>query len=156
MSSTPSQSACRLCDGALSAWATLRVLRKYDVSYFTCSGCGSLQTETPYWLGEAYQEKGTGADTGACQRSFDLAVLTTGLLSLMEWPSSALCLDFGAGAGLYGRMMRDRGTQAYRHAVRVQLPLHCRLARLLAARRGRPGSGASDRQRYRALFASLR
>ena len=33
-----------------------KVLGKYDVAYYKCSNCESLQTETPYWLDEAYAE----------------------------------------------------------------------------------------------------
>lgn len=89
------------------------VLRKYWVGYFRCEFCGSAQTEAPYWIGEAYDARGTGPDTGACQRSVDLALQTAGLLSLLCWHKDAVSLDFGAGMGLFARMMRDRGFNFY-------------------------------------------
>jgi hypothetical protein len=100
---------CRLCQGALSQWMRARVLGKYDVCYWCCDTCGSLQTDPPYWLDEAYGARGVGDDTGACQRSLDLTLQTAALLSLLRWSAPNPCLDFGAGMGLFARMMRDRG-----------------------------------------------
>ncbi|MGZ6218337.1 MAG: class I SAM-dependent methyltransferase, partial [Vulcanimicrobiaceae bacterium] len=74
-----------------------------------CEDCGSLQTEPPFWLEDAYRDVGTGDDTGACQRNFDLVLQSATLLRLMRWEPTATCLDYGAGMGLFGRMMRDRG-----------------------------------------------
>ncbi len=102
-------SRCRLCQGATrEVWRHL-VLGKYDAGYFECADCGSLQTETPYWLDEAYSIGGAGFDTGACQRSIDSALAMSALLEGLGFRKDRECLDFGAGIGLYARMMRDRG-----------------------------------------------
>src|SRR5262249_51230365 len=74
-----------------------------------CTACGSLQTEPPYWLAEAYRTQGTDMDTGAAQRSLELAMRTTGLLGLLSWQRDRVALDYGAGMGLFARLMRDRG-----------------------------------------------
>jgi hypothetical protein len=58
------------------------VLRKYDVQYFQCGGCGFLQTETPYWLDEAYSSAIVTADTGIC---FLAAVSRAGEVSGRGW-----------------------------------------------------------------------
>ena len=102
-------SECRLCRGQTNHVWNQSVLNKYDVAYFECDSCGSLQTEPPYWLDEAYAINGTGADSGACQRSVDTALAMSTILEVLEFPRDGKCLDYGAGVGLYSRMMRDRG-----------------------------------------------
>jgi glycosyltransferase involved in cell wall biosynthesis/tetratricopeptide (TPR) repeat protein len=100
---------CRLCNGQTRAWGRKTLLGRHDVAYAVCDNCGSLQTEPPYWLDEAYSRHTTGLDTGACQRCFDLVQETTVLLTLLDFPKDAKAVDFGSGTGLYARMMRDRG-----------------------------------------------
>jgi len=100
---------CRLCGAPTFYWTRKRLLRRHDVSYFRCSGCGSLQTEAPYWLGEAYDVSGIGDDLGAGQRNIDLVLKTCALLSELRLPAGAECIDFGGGIGLFTRLMRDRG-----------------------------------------------
>ena len=101
--------ACRLCNGQTKhLWRQL-ILEKFDVAYFECERCGSLQTEAPYWLDEAYSAAGTGLDTGACQRSLQYALIMSAALELVGFRRDCECLDYGAGLGLYARMMRDRG-----------------------------------------------
>ena len=100
---------CRLCGAPTLLWNRKRLLQRYDVSYFQCSGCGSLQTEAPYWLGEAYDVSGIGDDLGAGQRTIDLVLKTCALLDQLRLPAGAECIDFGGGIGLFTRLMRDRG-----------------------------------------------
>jgi hypothetical protein len=100
---------CRLCGGSTKHLWNRLTLARHDVAYFECESCGSLQTETPYWLDDAYAVTGIWADTGACQRSFDSALMMSTVLQILEFPQEAPCLDYGAGLGLFGRLMRDRG-----------------------------------------------
>ncbi len=100
---------CRLCNGETRYWGQKLLLGRHLVTYSLCGDCGSLQTELPYWLDEAYSGHTTGLDTGACQRCFDLLLETTALLDLLGFPKSARGIDYGSGTGLYARMMRDRG-----------------------------------------------
>jgi hypothetical protein len=62
-------SHCRLCEGLLSSRFSLKVLQKYNVEYFQCNDCLSLQTEYPFWLNEAYSQNISYLDTGAVQRN---------------------------------------------------------------------------------------
>lgn len=100
---------CRLCGGQTVEQFRLKVLRKYDVGYHRCEECGSLQTDEPFWLGEAYAGHGTGFDTGAAHRSISNAHLMHTILVVLKWPQDQPCLDYGAGTGLFARLMRDRG-----------------------------------------------
>ena len=100
---------CRLCGGGAEFWNSKRLLNRHDVRYFLCSECGSLETEPPYWLDEAYEVTGIGDDVGAGQRTIDLVLKTAALLDGVKLPEGAECVDFGGGIGLFTRLMRDRG-----------------------------------------------
>ncbi len=84
------------------------MLNKYDVDYFQCSQCRFVQTETPYWLDEAYAEAITGSDIGLVTRNLRLAEATQLLITGYFNPDAA-CLDYGGGYGLFVRLMRDAG-----------------------------------------------
>ena len=108
----PVDDICRLCNGQAEALFTLLALGKYEVSYFRCKQCGSVQTERPYWLGESYSDGGLAAlDTGAAQRVQNCYALT--LLIARLFNVSGPILDFGGGDGLLCRLLRDIGYQAY-------------------------------------------
>jgi hypothetical protein len=79
------------------------------VDYHQCDVCGSLQTDPPHWLEEAYAATGTGLDVGACQRCFDLTLDVSAMLPVLDFSRDRRCLDYGAGTGLFARFMRDRG-----------------------------------------------
>ena len=104
---------CRLCGGLATAAFKKRVLERYDVSYFRCDGCGSLQTEIPDWLDEAYSIPGVHIDVGGASRTLkNWAALST-LLGRLSFSRDAVALDFGAASGLLGRLMRDVGYNFY-------------------------------------------
>jgi hypothetical protein len=106
---------CRLCGATSTKVFTKRTLGRYDVTYFRCSGCRSLQTEVPYWLDEAYAIPGVHIDVGCASRTLkNWAALST-LLGRLQFPKEALALDFGAASGLLGRLMRDIGYNFHSH-----------------------------------------
>jgi len=104
---------CRLCGGATRPHFTARVLNKYPCRYSVCRTCGSMQTEPPYWLDEAYRGGNlSDLDTGVfwrCTHSLGIVWLVARLLRL---PPRARVLDFGGGSGLLCRMLRDVGFDA--------------------------------------------
>jgi SAM-dependent methyltransferase len=93
---------------------TKRVLQKYDVSYFRCRRCGFLQSENAYWLAEAYTSSLTALDVGAVYRCQTQARLTQDLI-VNDLDVAGRFLDYGGGAGLFTRLMRDFGLDFYRH-----------------------------------------
>jgi len=105
--------ACRLCGGATRTAFTGQVLRKYPCRYLLCAACGSLQTEPPHWLAEAYRDGHlVQSDTGVvwrCTQALGIVYLAARLLGL---PRRARVLDFGGGSGLLCRMLRDIGFDA--------------------------------------------
>src|ERR1043165_2256046 len=99
--------SCRLCGAETTPVARQRLLGKYDVDYVQCPRCDLLQTETPYWLGEAYAAAISRLDTGAVQRNQVTSRLTAVIARLLDVHSA--CLDYGGGHGVFVRMMRDLG-----------------------------------------------
>jgi hypothetical protein len=84
------------------------VLRKYTVKYFRCQSCGFVQTETPYWIEEAYSSAIGKQDTGILNRNLLNQRITTAVLNLL-CPDAESALDYGAGHGIFVRLMRDSG-----------------------------------------------
>lgn len=99
---------CKVCDAESDLFGDAIVLRKHPVRYFRCSACGFIQTETPYWLEEAYSSAIARQDVGIMQRNLVNRELTTLILSLL-FPKAERCVDYGAGHGIFVRLMRDRG-----------------------------------------------
>ena len=101
---------CRLCNGKLAEQFTLRVLNKYDVVYSKCMHCNSLQTERPYWLGEAYQSNLTLLDTGVAQRNLANLAATYPVSRILRLRD---LIDYGGGDGLLCRLLRDYGLNCF-------------------------------------------
>lgn len=105
------QNRCRLCNGPASIQFSRKILSKYDVDYFRCGKCQSLQTETPYWLDEAYgKENLSHLDTGSAQRNVNnlaACFLTSKIFNAKNVP------DVGGGDGLLCRMLRDHSINCF-------------------------------------------
>jgi len=102
---------CRLCGGALKNIFSQKVLGKYDVLYYKCAYCHSLQTEAPYWLDEAYKINNLSfMDTGAAQRNlYNLAACY--IISKILKANNVI--DVGGGDGLLCRLLRDYKINCY-------------------------------------------
>jgi Methyltransferase domain len=102
--------ACRLCGGHLAPKFSRILLHKYEVRYFECDRCVSLQTESPYWLDDAYGSNLSILDSGAAQRNLQnlaAAYLVSKLFRVRD------ALDFGGGDGLLCRLLRDYNVNCY-------------------------------------------
>lgn len=88
------------------------ILGKYLVSYYLCDNCGFYQTEEPFWLEESYLSPIADTDIGQVSRNLLMAQKTKALISVF-FDSNAKFLDFGAGTGLFVRLMRDAGCDYY-------------------------------------------
>jgi Methyltransferase domain len=71
--------------------------------------CGSIETEQPYWLDEAYAIPGVHIDVGVASRTVKNWVALETLFSCAGVARDAFVLDFGAASGLLARLMRDVG-----------------------------------------------
>lgn len=106
-----SNTTCRLCGSAVNH-AYKAELLNYMVNYFQCVECNYFQTETPYWLDEAYSDAINDSDTGILVRNLDNArrVIMT-LFSLNDL--NGRVLDYAGGYGVLVRLLRDLGIDAF-------------------------------------------
>ncbi|MEI6827415.1 MAG: glycosyltransferase [Desulfuromonadales bacterium] len=108
-----SSPACRLCSSPTTADFSKQILFKHLITYFKCSVCGSLQTEEPYWLDEAYSQNAEIFDTGKASRTLSFYLILRPLFSILGIQLADRCADFGGGTGLFARLMRDVGYNFY-------------------------------------------
>lgn len=113
MESSRSDHSCRLCGGHTVEQFRMTVLAKYDVGCLRCDRCESLQTEPPFWLDEAYSDQRRFFDVGAAARNQRLQALVWYLVRIFGMAGQASALDWGGSDGLFTRMMRDIGIDAY-------------------------------------------
>ena len=85
-----------------------RRAREVSRPVFSLEQCGFIQTETPYWLEEAYSSAIAAQDVGILQRNLTNCRLTSAILNLL-FPKMSSAVDFGAGHGVFVRMVRDKG-----------------------------------------------
>jgi len=110
---TVSLPPCRLCGGTTVEAFQATVLSKNQIGYFHCESCGSLQTESPYWLADAYSGHNlAAADTGAVLRTLYCQAIIYAVARILNFNRSATILDFGGGNGLLCRLLRDCGFEA--------------------------------------------
>jgi hypothetical protein len=99
---------CKICAQPTQPRARATIIGRHEVQYFQCPACGFVQTEDPYWLGEAYADAISDIDLGVINRSITFGQLTRNLI-LSSFDCNARFLDYGGGPGVFVRMMRDRG-----------------------------------------------
>jgi hypothetical protein len=108
---------CRLC----GADAALHFVRRHcdgeQVAYYLCEGCGSLQTQAPHWLDEAYAKSDApDLDTFAGERALRNRAFVALLFRLCGLdPRTDRLVDWGGGTGLLVRLLRDGGIDAYHY-----------------------------------------
>jgi hypothetical protein len=107
------KSICRLCGGESLYKFSKELLGKYNVSFFECQNCDSLQSELPFWLDEAYSTERNIPDLGMASRTLILKRFIYLTSKILRWSSSDRILDWGGGNGLLVRMMRDMGLDTY-------------------------------------------
>lgn len=110
---------CVICSNELTALFEAQIMFSYNISYYKCTGCGSIQTEKPYWLNEAYENAITATDIGLLSRNIDLSTKVFDLIT-KTFDSSKKFLDFGGGYGVLVRLLRDKGLDFYRQDIYCQ------------------------------------
>ena len=99
---------CLICNKPTDFFSKGKILNKYEISYYKCSNCGFVQTESPYWLNEAYNSAITDSDIGLVSRNLELLKIVTAILKIY-FPRLKKGIDFGGGYGIFTRLMRDSG-----------------------------------------------
>lgn len=99
---------CKVCAAATEDFGQLEILQRYQAQYRRCRSCGFVFVANPTWLDFAYRFPIALSDTGIVVRNLRLASQLATLFTT-ALPSARRFLDFGGGAGLLVRLMRDRG-----------------------------------------------
>lgn len=99
---------CNICQTPQEHIFTGIILQKYKIKYYLCPKCGFINTEKPYWLEEAYSDAIADSDTGYVYRNLDFAKRISRILK-QNFDKNAKFLDYGAGYGMFVRLMRDYG-----------------------------------------------
>lgn len=102
---------CRIC-GAAAARLMEGTLIGHRVAYFRCASCGYVQTESPYWLDEAYKAPINTSDTGIMARNLYNRGVVAIVLAFLGQPHGKV-LDYAGGYGILVRLLRDFGIDAY-------------------------------------------
>jgi glycosyltransferase involved in cell wall biosynthesis len=99
---------CNICESTSNLFSEYQILGKHHIKYYQCTECGFVQTESPYWLEEAYSDAIADSDIGLVYRNLNLSALATRMIG-NHFDSDASFLDYGGGYGLFVRLMRDQG-----------------------------------------------
>lgn len=103
---------CRICSTATNYIFTAKYIEKYDVGFFECPACGYIQTETPYWLTEAYGRTIAASDTGIMVRNLNNSRMVLATLYLLD-ALDGVVVDFAGGYGILVRLLRDMGIDTF-------------------------------------------
>jgi hypothetical protein len=99
---------CGICGSQLESWASARLIGKHAAAFLKCVECGSIQTEEPYWLAEAYASALTRLDIGQVVR-FRINSFLVPHVHRFVCGKEKTVLDYGSGYGMLVRDLRDRG-----------------------------------------------
>ncbi len=110
--------ACRVC-GQPSPHVFDGPLLQHSVGYYECERCSYVQTETPYWLEQAYVDVINRSDTGLLRRNARNTSIVVRMLMLIGRLKGRV-IDCAGGYGVLVRMLRDRGIDAYWHDPHCQ------------------------------------
>jgi Methyltransferase domain len=99
---------CWICRGQTDVLGRVDILG-HPVAFHRCRTCGSVRTEEPFWLEEAYSRP--TPDLGLVDRNLHQVRAVKFIFAALG--GRGKLLDFGAGTGLLVRLLRDRGVDAW-------------------------------------------
>jgi len=101
---------CKICNAPVEKiFSTDKILNKYEADYLRCTDCGFIFIDNPFWLQEVYEHSAISEfDIGQLKRSEKFANILAKLIR-KHFKLNSKFLDYGAGYGIFVRMMRDRG-----------------------------------------------
>jgi hypothetical protein len=103
---------CKICGKESKKLFKTTIRNKYKIDYFECDYCKFIQTETPYWLDEAYASPINDIDTGLLGRNILYAPKVANILFFLLGKNETY-VDYGGGYGVFTRLMRDIGFNYY-------------------------------------------
>lgn len=99
---------CPVCGRSAVVFGTGTVLARHPATFRRCDYCGTVFAEDPYWLGDAYGQAIAIQDVGLVGRNVTMSHSTI-LLARLVFRRAEHFVDFGAGNGMFVRLMRDAG-----------------------------------------------
>lgn len=100
---------CKICNAKSEFFLNADIFDEHFlIDYYKCEFCGFIQTTEPTWLEKAYSEAIAPLDIGLLHRNRMYSDLTERLI-LTFFAKATSFVDFGAGYGVFVRMMRDKG-----------------------------------------------
>jgi Methyltransferase domain len=108
MSPRTDELICPICLSQTRKAHQATILNKHSSFIWTCPACDFSHFDPVFWLDEAYAEAINVSDVGYIYRNNASCQLVSSLLCDNYAPED-LFLDFGAGYGMFVRLMRDRG-----------------------------------------------
>jgi glycosyltransferase involved in cell wall biosynthesis len=99
---------CRLCSKPVRFMYRNVAPGRQGVGYHQCSGCGALQTDDPQGLRQPHAETVKTDALLASHTLFNVFALPR-LLDVLKVRADDTAVDYGGGAGLFARLMRDLG-----------------------------------------------
>jgi hypothetical protein len=93
------------------------IMRKHSISYFDCPNCGYVQTESPFWLDQAYENPINNTDTGLLTRNYQNSLLIYFSLILIFGRKFKKIkhVDYAGGYGLLVGLLREFKINSYWH-----------------------------------------
>lgn len=99
---------CRVCGRSAAVFGTGTVLGRHPATFRKCHSCGTVFAEDPHWLTEAYEQAIAAQDVGLVGRNVAMS-RSTAVLARLAFRRAEHFVDFGAGNGMFVRLMRDAG-----------------------------------------------
>lgn len=103
---------CKICKNESKYIFSNKILKKYEIGYFQCTNCNFIQTDTPYWLKEAYENPINQNDTGILTRNINFSRIVTSIIFFSN-DKKGKFIDYAGGYGIFTRLMRDIGFDFY-------------------------------------------
>lgn len=100
-------SSCPVCDSESVEFSKVRFCDRFDSSIRTCTSCGFMFATEVSWLDQVYLSPINLTDVGYVWRNEYAATLVESIRPYLS--AKDYFVDYGAGYGLFVRMMRDRG-----------------------------------------------
>lgn len=106
--------ACCVCGEPLESAFEVTLLGDTQAIFQRCIACETLQLSNPHWLDRAYATHwNPDPDTGSLMRTLAVHRILRRLRAARALPSRHSSLDFGSGAGMLVRLLRDEGQDAW-------------------------------------------